>query len=534
MGDEADMVHLSYDVLILGSGAAGLRAAISAREAGLEVCVVSKGSPGKSSCTSFSAGVMAGSSHAASLNAHREGTLRAGRNINQEELVQVLVEEAPVRLDELKRWGIHADFQKGYLYAKGRPPVQGEAIVACLLEKNRQVGSQFIGNLLVTDLVTQDQVVGISAYSRTSGTWVGMTAKAVVLATGGSAALYLRNDNPKRMLGEGCKLALEAGAVLQDMEFVQFYPLCLAESVLPALVVPPGLADCGRLINQGSEDILEKYGIQERPAGQRARDSLSQALFKEIYRNGQTVFLDLTSLSEEQWHIDPFSASMIPLLRDRCGAMNRPLRVAPAAHHTMGGIRIDRTGATSVAGLFAAGEVTGGLHGANRMGGNALSETLVFGARAGSSAAGWAKGRIVRNPSSVLSQLAERTLKKSAAEPLVTSLRKTLRQVMWEDGGIMRNREELVRAIGAVRGIREEVAGSSHRQEGDEPTGTLELLSAARVGGLILDGALRRQESRGAHFREDFPERDDAQWRGHLQVRVGANGEDVWNFQPIA
>ena len=198
----------------------------------------------------------------------------------------------------------------------------------------------------------------------------------------------------------------------------------------------------------------------------------------------------------------------------------------------MGGIKIDQTCATSVAGLFAAGEVTGGLHGANRMGGNALSETLVFGARAGSSAADRAKRRIVRDPSSVLIQLAERRLKNGAAEPLVTSLRKTLRQVMWEDGGIMRNREGLVRAADALREIREEVAGSSHRQEGEEPTGTLELLSAARVAGLILDAALRRQESRGAHFREDFPERDDEKWLGHLQVRVGANGEDVWNFQP--
>ena len=367
------MEHLSYDVLIIGSGAAGLRAAVSAREAGLDVCVVSKGSPGKSTCTSFSAGVMAGSVHAASRKAHRESTLRAGRDINQTELVELLVEEAPARLDELRRWGIHADFHKGYLFAKGRPPVQGEALVACLLKKNRELGTQFIGNLLVTDLIMEDGAAGISAYSRTPGTWVVLTAKTVILATGGAGALYLRNDNPKRMLGEGYKLALEAGAVLQDMEFVQFYPLCMAEPGMAPLVVPPRIADRGRLINERSEDILEKYGIKERPAGERARDSLSQALFKEIYQEGQAVFLDLTDLIEEEWRIDPFSAAMIPLLRERCGAMTRPLRIAPAAHHTMGGIRIDQNGATSVPGLFAAGEVTGGLHGANRMGGNALS-----------------------------------------------------------------------------------------------------------------------------------------------------------------
>jgi succinate dehydrogenase/fumarate reductase flavoprotein subunit len=475
---------------------------------------------------------MAGSTHAASLNAHREGTLRAGRNINQAELVEALVEEAPARLHELKRWGIDGDFHKGYLFAKGRPPVQGEAIVACLLNKNRQVGTDFIGNLLVTDLVVEARAAGITAYSRTSGTWIAIAAKAVVLTTGGAAALYLRNDNPKRMLGEGCALALEAGAVLQDMEFVQFYPLCLAEPGLPALVVPPGLADCGRLINEHSEDILEKYGIKERPAGQRARDTLSQALFREIYRNGEAVFLDLTNLSEEQWHIDPFSASMIPLLRDRCGAMNRPLRIAPAAHHTMGGVKINEAGATSVPGLFAAGEVTGGLHGANRMGGNALSETLVFGTRAGRSAADCAKGRIDSDPSSVLTQLAARRLEKGAAEILVTNLRKKLRQVMWEDGGIMRNREGLVGAADALKDIREQLEASACRQEGQDLTGTLELRSAVRVAGLILDGALRRQESRGAHFREDFPERDDEKWLGHLQVHVAADGKEVWSFHP--
>jgi succinate dehydrogenase/fumarate reductase flavoprotein subunit len=297
------------------------------------------------------------------------------------------------------------------------------------------------------------------------------------------------------------------------------------------LVVPPRIADRGRLINERSEDILEKYGIKERPAGERARDSLSQALFKEIYQEGQAVFLDLTDLIEEEWRIDPFSAAMIPLLRERCGAMTRPLRIAPAAHHTMGGIRIDQNGATSVPGLFAAGEVTGGLHGANRMGGNALSETLVFGARAGGSAADCAKGRIPGSLAPLLNQLAERRQRKGTAETLTALLQKRLRQVMWQDGGIVRNREGLVRAAAALLDIREELAGSSCGNEGQDPTGALELCSAARVGGLILDGALQRQESRGAHFREDFPERDDEKWLGHLQVRFTADGEDVWSFQ---
>ncbi|MBI4966276.1 MAG: FAD-dependent oxidoreductase [Desulfomonile tiedjei] len=526
------MEHFSYDVLVLGSGAAGLRAAIAAREAGLGVCVVSKGSPGKSTCTGVSAGVMAGSVDAGATHAHLERTLQSGRGINQRELAEVLVSEAPLRLDELRRWGISGEFRNGYLFSGGRAPVQGEALVHCLLKKAQELGAQFMGNLLATDLVMEGGSAGITAYSQASGTWIAITAKAAVLATGGAAALYLRNDNPKRMLGEGYRLALGAGAVLQDLEFVQFYPLCLAEAGLAPLVIPPRLADCGRLMNELGEDLLEKHGIQERPAGERARDRLSQGLFTEMYRNGHEALLDLSNLTDEQWRIDPFSASMSHLLGENCGAMSRPVRVAPAAHHTMGGVSINRAGETSVQGLFAAGEVTGGLHGANRMGGNALSETLVFGARAGSSAADWAKHGSDKHWRSILTRLTDRRESKETAKPTVAELRKRLREIMWQDGGIIRNREGLIRASEAVQEIREEVGEAAAGQEGSDLASTLELSSATRVAGLILDGALRRQESRGAHCREDFPEQDDDKWRGHLQVHINANGEDVWKFEP--
>ena len=402
------MEHLSCDVLVIGSGAAGLRAAISAQEMGMEVCVVSKGSPGKSTCTWFSGGVMAGTPIGTKPDAHLERTLQAGRGINQRELVEVLVAEAPQRLEELISWGLHGEFQNGYLYAHGRPPALGEEIIRCLLQRNKAAGTHFLGNLLVADLVMEEGFAGISAYAQHSGAWFALTAKALVLASGGAAALYFRHDNPSRMLGDGYRLALEAGATLQDLEFVQFYPLALAEPGQPPLVIPPRLADCGRLVNNREEEILEKYGIEERPAAERARDRLSQALFREIYRNGHEVWLDLRQLPEDQWQIDPFAAAIGPILGERYGAVHRPVRVAPVAHHVMGGVRIDASGATSVPGLFAAGEIAGGLHGANRMGGNALSETLVFGARAGSAAAAWAKQAGHGTRQTLLEQLKER------------------------------------------------------------------------------------------------------------------------------
>ena len=378
----------SCDVLVIGSGAAGLRAAISAREMGLKVCVVSKGNPGKATCTWFSGGVMAGTPMGAKPDAHLERTLLAGRGINQRELVEVLVGRRPA---EVK--GAHLLGPSWYISKMGTStprvalPCWERRSSAASSKETKQLGTQFLGNLLVTDLVMEEGFAGVSAYAQQSGTWFALTAKALVLASGGASALYLRHDNPSRMLGDGYRLALEAGATLQDLEFVQFYPLALAEPGQPPLVIPPRLADCGRLLNSRGEEILTKYGIEERPAAERARDRLSQALFREIYQDGHEVWLDLRQLSEDRWQIDPFAAAIRPILGERYGALRRPVRVAPVAHHVMGGVKIDTAGATSVPGLFAAGEIAGGLHGANRMGGNALSETLVFGARAGNAAA---------------------------------------------------------------------------------------------------------------------------------------------------
>lgn len=526
------MDHISFDVIVIGSGAAGLRAALAAREAGLSVGVVSKGNPGKSTCTGFSAGVMAGSASEAQRGTHLQRTITAGRGLNERELVEILVEEAPLRLNELLRWGIQADFVDGYLYAKGRPPALGMEIVRCLLKRNEELGTRFLGNLVVADLQVRDGAAGLSACQKLHGDWLALTARAAVIATGGAAALFLRSDNPKGMLGDGYRLALEAGAVLADMEFVQFYPLCLAEPGLTPLVIPPKLADLGRLSNDDGENMLEKYGIDEHPAAERARDRLSQALFKEIYRSRQNVWLDLCGLSDDEWRVDPFAASVRGLLAERYGAGNRPVRVAPAAHHSMGGARIDSTGATSVPGLFAAGEVAGGLHGANRMGGNALSETLVFGARAGSAAAAWANrsGDAGRQP--LLKALAEGSRKWTSGAPIGAELRDRLKRIMWECGGIIRNEKGLARALGDMKDIRREASISSSRLTGKDLVDLIELRSAAQVAAIILEAALNRRESRGAHFREDFPDQNDAEWQGHLQVHLGLGGERVWRFEP--
>lgn len=518
------MKSIDCDVLVVGSGAAGLWAAISAREAGLNVIVLSKGPAGKATSTWISGGVIASGDLPAST--HLERTLVAGRGINRPDLAQTLCEDAPARTEDLLRWGMKAEVRKGYIYAQGRAPVLGEEIARRLLSKAREKGVRFIEKVTAVGLGAENgswELLGLYA----SGEWVAFSAAAVVLATGGASSLYLRHDNPGHMLGDGCRLALDAGAALEDMEFVQFYPLCLAEPGHGPLVVPPRLADKGLLVNGSGENILEKYAIEERPAAAQARDRLSQALFREIYRNGQAVYIDLRGVTEKDWLKDPFAASTRHLLGVRCGGFERPLLVAPAAHHTMGGIVIDRDCKTSVPGLFAAGEVAGGLHGANRMGGNGLSEAFVFGARAGKSAADWAGGTGVRR--SISDRVEELRLEWGSLGLTEPGLFKRLQQVMWENGGILRDdaglvdgRKQVLEIAASIR----DFPGKTGRAE------AIELLSATRVAWIILQAAQKRMETRGAHCREDHPGQNDRQWRGRLQVRQSPEG-DCWEFVPV-
>jgi succinate dehydrogenase/fumarate reductase flavoprotein subunit len=430
-------------------------------------------------------------------------------------------------------WGIKADFHEGYLHSHGRAPIWGEEIIKCLYRKASGRGVRFFNGLLVTDIKTCRGGAVLSAFSIESNQWLALTAKAVILAAGGAGALYYRHDNPKRMLGDGYCLALKAGAVLQDMEFVQFYPLGLAEAGYPPFLIPPGLADCGKIYNNNQDEIYEKYGITERPAGERARDRLSQALFTETYREANEVWLDLRGVSESDWNSDPFSASTRTIFGERYGAKHHPVRIAPLAHHIMGGVCIDPHGVTAVPGLFAAGEVTGGLHGANRMGGNALTETVVFGARVGLAAADWAENSSEVPAESLIKDLKRQNdplLRKSKHVPNTASKLARLRKIMWEEGGILRNRQGLTRALDEIKEMCQETSMLPLTGKPREIQTTLELRAAALTASLILQAALRREESRGAHLREDFPDRDDVDWKGHQRVQLSDKGEPVWSF----
>lgn len=509
------------DVLIIGCGGAGLRAAISAAENGCRTWVVSKGAPGKGTCTFFSAGVMAGSHDPAGADDYVQQTGRAGRGINQPDLVRTMAEEGPERHEEMIRWGLAARRREGHLYAAGRAPVWGAEIIRLLMRRARSAGVRFMDGLTACHLERAGDRLAAIALSHRDDRWVGIVSGAVVLATGGAAALFQRHDNPRGMLGQGALLALNAGAVLQDLEFVQFFPLGLNLPGKPAYVIPPGIADQGRLINEKGEDLLAKYGIEDRPAASLARDRLSQALFAELAGRDGGVWLDLAGLPGSAWQCDPFSADMETLLKKRCGAGERPLPVAPMAHHTMGGILIDADGGTGVPGLFAAGEVTGGLHGANRMGGNALTETLVFGHRAGTAAAhhasALAPGR--EDQPQVPRALAQKAAGSGSAPSGRSELEK-LQQVLWHGCGIVRDADRLDQARNDLSRLRAEWDNMPGGR------GRLAVENALQMADLTVRAARRRKESRGAHFRSDFPDQVDPDWKGHLRWRR-SDGEEA-------
>jgi succinate dehydrogenase/fumarate reductase flavoprotein subunit len=526
------MERFSHDVIVIGCGAAGLRAAVAVAEAGLDVCILSKAGRGLGTSTIMSRGHFAGAPVGWTREQYRDATLRAGKGLNRSDLTEFLIQDASERLDEIVRWGLQGVMEKGQLYAMGPPPVWGKEIIRCLLDRAIRVGVRFRSGLTVTGIRSSEDGAGILCYSALKGEWVGFSSRALVLATGGAGALYLRHDNPRRMLGEGYVLALEAGATLRDMEFFQFIPISTAVRGLPQFAIPSTIAGRGRLINGKNEELLDKYDIRERPADVYARDRLSQALMYEILA-GEPVFLDLRGVSDKEWQEDPLGTAKILCRQFRADREMVP--VMPTAHFFMGGICTDADGRTDVPGLFAAGEVTGGLHGANRMAGNALTETLVFGARAGWAASQWASG----HSSAVMKDLPEATALLAVKDPgdgnarRATDLKKQLQKVLWERGGIIRKRQGLLEAVEAVDRIREEAGYMPAEASPHEVQKSIELQLGAKTALLILQAALRREESRGAHFREDFPREDNHRWLGYIEVSL-VDGKPAWSFKPVA
>jgi succinate dehydrogenase/fumarate reductase flavoprotein subunit len=530
------MEIIKTDVLVIGGGGAGMRAALTAKERGVEVLLASKTPIGKSTCTYLSGGAFSLAAEGMSKENHLKATLQAGKGINAQDFVEILVQEAPERVQELGRFGVVGEWQKGRFFCLGKPPAWGAPLAKALADAVKRQGISILPWVMVSDLLIEDGIAaGALGFDFRNGKFLALGTKAIILANGGGGALYQRHDNPVRITGDGYALAFHAGCQLRDMEFVQFIPSGLAEPGKPSILVAPSLCDAGRVINSQGEDILQKYQITEKPVAVRSRDSFSQAIFLEE-TEGREVFLDLRAFSEKEWPKDNMARSQRDLLTRNFSCSQKPLRISPMCHHFMGGIVIGQNGMTEIPGLFAAGEVVGGVHGANRMGGNALSEVLVFGHRAGASALEWAKNHVWSKNTETLIHDRLRAFQRkpgsSGKGPAPKVARRMIGQILWKKSGILRDRKGLESAMGSLQRVRDEILPQINTETSKEILEKMEVENAILVGEMITRCAMMREESRGAHFRKDFPKVDDQRWRGNIFLKRSGDGM-LLEFRPL-
>lgn len=524
------------DVLVIGGGGAGMRAALAAREQGNEVLLVSKTPIGKANCTYLSGGMFSVPVGGVSKDNHLEKTIQTGKGINDPKLAQILSEEAEERVRELERFGLVGKWEKDGFYCLGKPPAWGAPFAEALAKACQTQGVALLPWIMVCELLVQEgRAVGALGFDFRDGKPIAFQARAVILANGGGGALYQRHDNPLQATGDGYALAFHAGCHLRDMEFVQFLPPGLAEPGKPPIIVAPTLCDVGKIINSEGEDILKKYNLTEKPVAVRSRDSFSLAIFQEELA-GRRVFLDLRSLSEGDWPRDNMVQTQRGLLIRQLRCQEKPLGISPVCHHFMGGAVIDADGRTEIPGLFAAGEVVGGVHGANRMGGNALSETVVFGCRAGASAGRGLKEQ--RGKKEVEGQIGQRLsdfqkrIQRTGRGLPVRELKKSISQTLWEKAGILRDGPSLRLALEELLQWRKEKLPEVSVRNSKELLGKMEGENALWVGEMIIRSALMREESRGAHFRKDFPKSDDQKWKGNIFLQKSATGMQL-EFRPL-
>ncbi len=529
------MEVLTTDILVIGSGLAGTVSALEAEKAGLNVLITAKFAIGSGSNTNLSNGAFTVANPLFSKEDHLRETLIAGRGLNHPAMVKTLIERGPDAIEKLRGYGVPLiENPMGYFVKRPKESASlpGVLLMNPLRQRLKDSSIRSLSGLIIFDLIEEDGgIVGAFGFL-IDGRPCLIQSKAIILAAGGAGAIYQRNDNQRGILGDGYGLALRTGLSLLDLEFVQFYPFVMAEPRLHTFILYPPYPKETRLLDEKGEDLLEKLnlGSDLNRAIIAQRDSLALTIF-EASRNGD-IYFDLRQVPEEKWNHYPLNF----LRRSKFPFRERPFLVSPAVHFCMGGVEIDETGRTTLSGLFAAGEVTWGVHGANRLGGNALTECAVFGMLAGQSASEFVRERGPASFSEALQRKwqrkAENYLKKrrGSFDP-PTQILKELKILAWKYAGPIREEQSLNEGL-------EKLAPIEKRIEKIFPA-TLkdlfrkrELENAAIVLKAILEGSLLRKESRGSFYRQDFAKQNDQEWLKNTRYCL-EKGELRITHQPI-
>ena len=592
----AEYQRHAYDVLVIGAGGAGLRAAIEAASTGLRVGVVCKSLLGKAHTVMAEGGIAAALANVDDRDdwrVHFTDTMRGGQYLNQWRMAELHAKEAPDRVRELEAWGAVFDRTKdgrilqrnfgGHRYPRLAHVGDrtGLEMIRTLQDHGIHTGMEVhMECTVLTLLVDSGRIAGAFGYDREKGHFILWSARAVVVATGGIGRAFKVTSNSWEYTGDGHALAWRAGAELMDMEFVQFHPTGMVwpVSVRGILVTEGVRGEGGVLRNKDGrrfmfDDIPELYKNQtadsedegwrytqgdkkaRRPPELLTRDHVARCINREVKAGRGSphggVFLDIAWIKERlpkaSEHIKRKLPSMYHQFKQLADIdiTKGPMEVGPTTHYMMGGVRVDGDSQMStVPGLFAAGEAAAGLHGANRLGGNSLSDLVVFGKRAGQFAAEFAKqngdaavddAQIQVSATAALAVFERGTsLANGGANPY--QIQQELQERMQDLVGIVRTESEMLEALEVIAQLRKraaEVGVAGNRQYNNGWHTAMDLPNLLDVSEAITRAALLRKESRGAQFREDFPEKDPEWGKYNIVVRRGSEGEMVVDKRPV-
>ena len=576
-----DIQEKKYDVLVIGAGAAGMRAAIAASDEGANVCLVSKSLLGKAHTVMAEGGAAAALGNADERDnwkVHFRDTIKGGKHLNNWKMAKIHAEQAPERILELERWGAVFDRTKdgkinqrnfgGHRYPRLAHVGDRTGLEIIRTVQDRVIHQENIDIFMectVANIITENsQAVGALAYYRNNGELVAIHAKAIVVATGGIGKAYRVTSNSWEYTGDGHSLAYLAGADLQDMEFIQFHPTGMVwpPSVKGTLVTEGVRGEGGVLLNNKGERFMFNY-IPEafaaetakdekeandwlegkegamRPPELLTRDVVAKAIMKEVKEGRGSphggAFLDIANRRDADY-IKKKLPSMYHQFKELgdLDITKEPMEVGPTTHYMMGGITVDaETGASSLKGMYAAGEAAAGLHGANRLGGNSLSDLLVFGNIAGRSAANFAlsteeisvsKGKIKKTANAILDCFSEI----KSENPY--HLHQELQDIMEMHAGIVREEESLNEGIEKLKdliGRAENAKATGDRSYNPSWHLCLDLKNMLITSLAIAEAAKERRESRGGHTRLDYPEYDNELGSLNIIIRKGPDGLNI-------
>jgi len=548
-----------HDVLIIGAGGAGLRAAIEALAQGARVGLVCKSLLGKAHTVMAEGGIAAAMGNVDKNDdwrTHFCDTMRGGKFLNNWRMAQLHAQEAPERVRELEHWGALFDrtddgqiLQRAFgghtfkrlCHVGDRT---GLELIRTLQDRGVQQGIDVFMECTITRLIKDgDRIAGAFGYWREQGRFVTFKAKSIVIATGGIGKAWKITSNSWEYTADGMALAYEAGAELLDMEFVQFHPTGMVwpPGVQGILVTEAVRGEGGTLTNNRGERFMEKYDPKRMELS--TRDVVARAIYTEVKEGRGSLhggaYLDISHKPAE--YVKKKLPSMYHQFKELADVdiTTGPMEVGPTCHYMMGGIRVDaETGQSTVPGLFAAGEAAAGLHGSNRLGGNSLSDLLVFGKRAGKAAADYAK--------SVQSDALDETQLQNAEREMLApferndgefpyEIHRDLQDFMQSLVGIFRTEEDLQKALGELEKLKprlERVKADGSRMFNPGWHLTRDLRSMVLISEAVTRSALARRESRGAHSRIDYPNFDDT-WAKQNNIIVKRDGQMTLQQQPV-